>query len=101
MWWRIALVALAIVFDGIDNQLLGIVIPSVMADWELPRSAFAPVVSFGYLGMMIGGAAAGVVGDRLGRRTALIGSMVVFGVMTFAGGFTNSLVPFGVARFLA
>ena len=101
MWWRIALVALAIVFDGIDNQLLGIVIPSVMADWELPRSAFAPVVSFGYLGMMIGGAAAGVLGDRLGRRTALIGSMVVFGLMTFAGGFTSSLVPFGVARFLA
>ena len=28
------------------------------ADWAVPRSAFAPIVSLGYLGMMIGGAIA-------------------------------------------
>ena len=31
--WLVALVALTIVFDGIDNQLLGIVIPTVMREW--------------------------------------------------------------------
>lgn len=88
-------------FDGIDNQLLGIVIPSVMAEWGVPRSAFAPVVSLGYAGMMIGGAAAGLAGDRLGRRTALLGSMVVFGVMTLAGAMVDSIAPFAILRFLA
>jgi len=39
------LAALTIVFDGIDNQLLGIVIPTVMREWSVPRGAFAPVVS--------------------------------------------------------
>src|SRR5687767_10935661 len=82
--WLVALVAISIVFDGIDNQLLGIVIPSVMSEWDVSRSAFAPVVSLGYFGMMIGGAAAGLLGDRFGRRTALLGSMVVFGLMTVA-----------------
>ena len=47
-----------------------------MREWAVPRSAFAPVVSFGYLGMMIGGAIAGLVGDRVGRRTALLGMPV-------------------------
>ena len=99
--WRVALVALTIVFDGIDNQLLGIVIPTVMAEWHVPRRAFAPVVSLGYLGMMFGGLLAGLVGDRIGRRAALLGSMMVFGVLTVAGAFANSVEMMGALRFLA
>ena len=80
----VALTALTIVFDGIDNQLMGVAIPTLMREWALPRTAFASVISLGYLGMMAGGAIAGLVGDRFGRRTALIGSLLVFGVMTMA-----------------
>jgi MFS transporter, AAHS family, 4-hydroxybenzoate transporter len=85
--YQIALVfftALTIIFDGIDNQLLGIVLPSIMRDWNVARSAFAPVVSLGFLGMMIGGLAAGLAGDRFGRKSALFGSMVLFGATTVA-----------------
>jgi MFS transporter, AAHS family, 4-hydroxybenzoate transporter len=42
--WLVFLTALTIVFDGIDNQLLGIVIPTLMREWAVPRSAFAPRV---------------------------------------------------------
>ena len=80
----VGLTATAIIFDGIDNQLMGVAIPTIMREWSVPRSAFAPVVSLGYVGMMIGGAIAGLVGDRLGRRVALLGSMLLFGVMTMA-----------------
>ena len=92
---------LTIVFDGIDNQLLGIVIPTLMGEWHVPRRAFAPVVSLGYLGMMVGGLVAGLVGDRIGRRAALLGSMILFGVLTVAGAFVNSPEMMGVLRFLA
>jgi AAHS family 4-hydroxybenzoate transporter-like MFS transporter len=98
---RVALVALTIVFDGIDNQLLGIVIPTLMSEWHLPRRAFAPVVSLGYLGMMAGGLAGGLVGDRIGRRTALLGSMILFGVLTVAAAFVHSPEMLGALRFLA
>ncbi len=80
--WLVGLTALTIVFDGIDNQLLGVAIPSIMQEWSVPRAAFAPVVSIGLVGMTIGGAIAGVAGDRVGRRTALLASMLLFGVMT-------------------
>ena len=89
------------VFDGIDNQLLGIVMPSVMAEWGVPRSAFAPVVSLGYVGMMIGGAVAGVLGDRLGRRAGLLGSMGLFGAMTLAAAMVDSIASFAILRLLA
>jgi AAHS family 4-hydroxybenzoate transporter-like MFS transporter len=99
--WLIFLTALTVLFDGIDNQLLGIVIPTLMREWSVPRSAFAPLVSLGYLGMMIGGAAAGLAGDRFGRRTALLGSMAMFGAMTLAAVTATAPGQLGWLRLLA
>src|SRR5438445_768741 len=63
----IALTALTIIFDGADNQLLGAALPAIMREWRLPRGAFAPALAAGLFGMMLGGALAGVFGDRAGR----------------------------------
>jgi MFS transporter, AAHS family, 4-hydroxybenzoate transporter len=95
------LTALTIVFDGIDNQLLGIAVPAMIGEWKVPRGAFAPVLASGMVGMMIGGAIAGIIGDRLGRRIALIGSVVTFGVLTAALAAVDSLWALGALRFLA
>jgi AAHS family 4-hydroxybenzoate transporter-like MFS transporter len=95
----VALIALSIIIDGIDSQLLGIVIPAMMTEWAVPRSAFAPVVAVGFAGMMVGGAIAGIVGDRLGRRVALIGSVLLFGLMTVAASRVDGIFALGVLRF--
>jgi len=95
------LTALTIVFDGVDNQLLGIAVPAMMRDWTLPRGAFAPVLAIGMIGMMIGGALAGLVGDRMGRRVALIGSVLIFGILTGASALANNVWALAVLRFLA
>jgi MFS transporter, AAHS family, 4-hydroxybenzoate transporter len=97
----VLLTALTIVFDGVDNQLLGISVPAIMREWSLPRSAFAPILAAGMIGMMIGGAIAGLIGDRLGRRVALIGSVFVFGVLTAAAALVDNLWALGTLRFLA
>jgi len=95
------LTALTIVFDGIDNQLLGVAVPAMMRDWNLTRGAFAPVLAAGMIGMMVGGAIAGLVGDRLGRRFALIGSVLVFGVLTGVAAIVDNLWVLATLRFLA
>lgn len=93
--------ALAIVLDGMDNQLLGNVIPTLMREWSLPRAAFTAVLALGPLGMMIGGAAGGMLGDRIGRRTALLCSVLSFAVPTLAIAAVDGVVMLGVCRFLA
>jgi AAHS family 4-hydroxybenzoate transporter-like MFS transporter len=97
----VALVASTIVIDGIDNQLLGVAVPSIMRDWSVLRSAFAPVLATSMFGMMLGGAIAGLVGDRFGRKVALLGSVAVFGVLTLAASFATGLTMLMTLRFLA
>src|SRR4029077_17894068 len=95
------LAALTIVFDGVDNQLLGIAIPAMMREWALPRAAFAPILAGGMIGMMVGGAIAGIMGDRLGRKFVLTVSVVVFGLLTAAMALVDNLVVLGPLLFLA
>ena len=99
--WLVFLSALAVVFDGIDNQLIGVAVPAIMKDWGLTRSAFAPVVSLGYVGMMAGGALAGLAGDRIGRRTALVACVLLFGVTTVAVLGVHSVAALAALRCLA
>ena len=97
----VLLTALAIIFDGFDNQLLGLALPSISADWRLATGAMAPVLSLGYLGMMVGGAVAGLAGDRYGRRTALVGSVLAFALATVLISLTTGLTSLAILRFLA
>ena len=97
----VALTALAVIFDGADIQLLAVAIPSLMKDWNLTRGAFANVVAAGLVGMMIGGALAGVAGDRLGRKVALLLSVLTFAVATSGMVAAQGLMSLGGLRFLA
>lgn len=93
--------ALTIVLDGVDNQLLPNSIPTLIQEWGQPRAAFVNALASGPFGMMIGGLMGGVIGDRLGRRVALLGSVVTFAVITLAIAFVNSIDALLVLRFLA
>lgn len=99
--WLVMLAALTIIFDGIDNQLLGIAIPSLLVEWGVARSAFSPVVSLGFVGMMIGGATAGLAGDRFGRRSALLGSVTLFGAATLAVVAVEGIASLAALRLVA
>jgi AAHS family 4-hydroxybenzoate transporter-like MFS transporter len=93
--------ALAIILDGMDNQLLGNVIPALMREWSLPRAPFTTVLALGPLGMIVGGTVGGMLGDRIGRRTALLCSVLAFAVPTLAIATVNGVMMLGVFRFLA
>jgi len=77
-----ALCSLAIALDGFDNQLLGFVVPVLMPEWSVPREVFAPVIAATIICMCVGTILAGRLGDTIGRRPTLIGSVLLFGVGT-------------------
>jgi AAHS family 4-hydroxybenzoate transporter-like MFS transporter len=95
-----ALAALAVIFDGFDIQILAFAIPSLIQDWHVKRADFGPVLALGLAGMVIGGPVAGYIGDRFGRRPALIGTVALFGLATVATAFVNGLAGLTVLRFL-
>lgn len=97
----VALAALAIVFDGFDNQVLGFATPALIKAWGITKGQMAPVAAIGLIGMTIGTMIAGVLGDRFGRRTMLIASVMLFGAMTCLIGFTGDLWQLGALRFLS
>jgi AAHS family 4-hydroxybenzoate transporter-like MFS transporter len=97
----VAAASLLIVLDGADNQLLSNAIPAMMREWDLPRPAFATASAAAPFGMILGGLAGGILGDRIGRSAALLGSVSCFAALTAMVAFVDGLTTLTVARFLA
>lgn len=103
--WRdrgvLLLLALAILLDGVDNQVLGLVAPAILADWQIDKNALAPVLAVGQFGMMIGTLLGGLWGDRVGRRRALLFCVFLFGSTTLAMSHVDDVLMLTVLRLAA
>jgi AAHS family 4-hydroxybenzoate transporter-like MFS transporter len=93
--------ALTIVVDGLDNQLLPNAVPALIREWGLQRSDFTTALAIGPFGMMVGGLAGGLAGDRFGRRPTLIGCVVLFGALTLMMALVETVAALSVLRLLA
>lgn len=92
------LIAVAVVFDGFDIQILGFAIPSLMKDWHAARSQFGPVLALGLAGMALGGPIAGYCGDRFGRRITLVCCVAIFALATIGTAFVHGFPGLSMLR---
>jgi MFS transporter, AAHS family, 4-hydroxybenzoate transporter len=97
----IAGTALTIILDGVDNQLLPNAQRAIAMEWGIQLPALANALAAGPFGMMIGGVLGGTLGDKVGRRTALLGSALVFGLITVAIAFVGDVQTLMILRLLA
>lgn len=97
----LVLVALAFVIDGWANQVLGVAMPALISDLGHGhgRAAFASVFAVSLVGFGFGNALGGILGDRLGRRVSLIGSVLLFGAATCAVSQVHSIAALATLRF--
>lgn len=100
-WAVLAMVLAALVIDGIDTQLLALVAPLIMGEWGVDKASFGPAMSAALFGMTLGAGVGGWLGDRLGRKTVLVGATILFGVGTIAVGFATSLPMLVALRLLS
>jgi AAHS family 4-hydroxybenzoate transporter-like MFS transporter len=87
--------------DGYDIGAIAFAAPHLVASWGVPRSALGPVLSASNIGVLFGSAIFGWVGDRYGRKAALISANVLFGVFTFAAAYSGDLTQLFWLRLIA
>lgn len=92
--------ALVIVFDGFDVLAIAFAAPALSVALDIPRSELGYVFSAGLVGMMIGALVLGPVGDKYGRRYAVIFSVFVFALCTLITGFIETYNELVLLRFL-
>jgi len=87
--------------DGYDIGAIAFAAPHLVTSWHIPRSALGPVLSASNIGVLFGSALFGFIGDRYGRKAALISANLLFGVFTFAAAYSSDLTQLFWLRFIA
>ena len=89
-----------IAIDGFDTAIIGFIAPSLRGEWHLLPQQLAPLLSAGLVGLAFGSFLAGPLGDRIGRKTILVLSVLFFGIWSLASAYTDSLFTLTLFRFL-
>jgi len=63
-----------VLIDGYDIAAIAFAAPHLVRAWGVAPGALGPVFSASLIGILFGSAIFGWVGDRYGRKAALIGS---------------------------
>jgi AAHS family 4-hydroxybenzoate transporter-like MFS transporter len=85
--------------DGYDINSIGVSIPPLTHAWNLPGPAFTQALLWSSIGILVGALSAGPIGDRVGRRPLLIGSLTIFGLASLLSAFAGSLPILTILRF--
>lgn len=97
----IILCGLAGILDGNDTGIMSIAVPAFASTLGLPTSALGWAISGSFLGAAVGAAVCGSLADRFGRKTALIASVLMFGLFTILTPFATTLPQLVLFRVLA
>jgi AAHS family 4-hydroxybenzoate transporter-like MFS transporter len=90
-----------VLIDGYDIGAISFALPSLIKDWGISPRDVGPVLSASLVGILFGSAIFGFVGDRYGRKAALVSANLWFGVFTFIAAYASNLTEMTVLRFLA
>lgn len=85
--------ALIIIFDGYDLVIYGVVLPSLMAEWNLSAVQAGALGSCALVGMMVGALFFGSLSDRIGRRKTIMACVLLFSGITALNGLATSPKP--------
>ena len=98
----VALSFLVIMVDGFDIVVAAFAVPSQIKEWGIQNpGAFGPVLGASLFGMLFGAPLLGHIGDRFGRKVAILLSCLIFGVFTLWAAWSGSLKELGILRFFA
>jgi AAHS family 4-hydroxybenzoate transporter-like MFS transporter len=92
---------LAMMADGFDLLNASIAGPAIIKEWGISRATLGPVFSASLVGFLVGAPFFGYVGDRFGRRVAIISSLIIVGLTTLACAWASNVQQLLWLRFLS
>jgi AAHS family 4-hydroxybenzoate transporter-like MFS transporter len=95
----LVLCALAVLFDGYDLQVLALTVPALTTAWGILPASLSVALSASLLGMGLGAALLGPLGDRYGRRTVLAATLAIVGASSLATALAHNALQLALCRF--
>jgi len=92
--------ALGWMLDSFDAMLYALVLAHIMRDLEMSKGTAGLLNSLTLLASGIGGVSFGFIADRIGRKRALMLSILTYSVCSFALGLSTSVLMLAVFRFI-
>jgi putative MFS transporter len=97
----VGLLGVVWILEAFDIGIIAPVLFILKGEWQLSPSATGLVGSAGTLGIVLGLLPAGRLADRFGRKTTLVGGIVIFSVVTFLASFAKDANQLALFRFIA
>jgi MFS transporter, putative metabolite:H+ symporter len=108
VWFTVIVAALGYFVDIFDIQLFNVIGKASLGAKGLNLSPqdidyYYDFVLFNFQmgGMLLGGLVWGIMGDRLGRKSTLFGSILIYSLANFANGFVTDTTSYSILRFIA
>jgi len=86
--------------DAFDAMLYSLVLALLMRDLGMSKTLAGSLGTLTLLASGIGGVLFGFLADRIGRKHALMASILTYSVCSFASGLATSIAMLAVARFV-
>ncbi|GAA5156080.1 MFS transporter [Amycolatopsis dongchuanensis] len=88
-------------FDGMDSAVVAFLLPSVKSVWQLSNGELGLIGSATPFGFLFGAIAAGLLGDRVGRKKVMMYALAFYAVFSVVAAFSPNYEIFLASRVLA